>query len=137
MTAHIDSFSSRFGAGPFIVSEHIELSSSRIGGVETPFDHSSAYGWWGDLMLEIVVEHTPPLVPPGQLHHIAFMVDSLDRAVDHCRTHGLPVLLHASTRSGTEFVFCDARDSHGHLIELYERSDGLIGFYEYVRSLTH
>ncbi|MEY2642700.1 MAG: hypothetical protein RLZZ368_1347 [Actinomycetota bacterium] len=135
---HAADHSTRLGAGPFVIAEHIELGSSRVRGVETPFDHSSAYGWWGDLMLEIVVEHSEPLVPPGRgrLHHVAFMVDSLSKAIDHCAQHGAPVLLHASTKSGTEFVFCDDRDRSGHLIELYERSAQLLAFYDHVRSLA-
>ena len=44
------------------------------------FDHSSAYGQWGDVMVELVEEHTPPLVAPGSgVHHLAFIVDDTRR----------------------------------------------------------
>jgi len=133
---HANRHAQLWGSGPFVVAEHIDLAVSLVNGAPTPFDHSSAYGWWGDLMVELVVEHTAPLVPPGRVHHVAYMVDSLPAAIEHCRSHGAPVLLEARTRTGTDFVFCDARDELGHLVELYERSEGLLAFYERVRSLA-
>jgi len=131
-----DRHSQRWGSGPFVVVEHIDLVESRVKGATTPFDHSSAYGWWGELMVELVVEHTPPLVPPGRVHHVAYMVDSLSAAIDHCRSQGAELLLEARTRAGVDFVFCDAREESGHLIELYERCDALTAFYGRVRSLA-
>ncbi|MFM8564241.1 MAG: VOC family protein [Acidimicrobiia bacterium] len=133
---HAVEHASRWGSGPFVTAEHIALSSCRIDGVNADFDHSSAYGWWGEVMVELVMEHTRPVVPPGRLHHLAFMVESLPAAIDLCRAGDAPVVLEATTASGTDFVFCDARDSSGHLIELYERSDALVGFYDRVRAMA-
>lgn len=133
---HATTHAERWGSGPFIVVEHIELASSTLRGSPFAFDHSSAYGWWGDLMVELVMEHSPPIMVPGRVHHLAFMVDSLSTAIDHCRRNDAPVLLEATTRTGTDFVFCDARERSGHLIELYERSEGLVAFYDRVRSLA-
>jgi Glyoxalase/Bleomycin resistance protein/Dioxygenase superfamily len=70
-----ETFTGQTGAGPFFVSAHIPLASARVFGKTADFDHSSAYGQWGDVMVELVEEHTPPIVEPGSgIHHIAFFV---------------------------------------------------------------
>ena len=130
-------FRDRTHCGPFVFAHHIELSSCTINGATSTFDHSSAYGWWGEVMVELVREHSEPLGPsPTGLHHLAFMVDSLSDGIDWCAQQGWPLILHAQTRSGQEFVFCDARHDLGHFIEMYEPSERLLNFYDYVRQLS-
>ncbi len=121
------------GAGPFFVIEHIELAEARVRGSSGEFDHSSGYGQWGDVMVELVQEHTPPLVVPGSgVHHLAFMVESLPDAMRWCAGHDWPELLWARTSGGQEFAFMDARQDLGHLVELYEPSARLLAFYRMV-----
>lgn len=135
--ATIDSFASATGAGPFVVAEHIELDRCAIDGLDGEFDHSSAYGQWGDVMVELIVEHqTRRIGPATGVHHVAFMVDSLERAVAHCEGTAWPVALDATTRHGQRFVMCDARPRLGHLVELYEPSPALVAFYAHVRHLA-
>ena len=43
----------RFGAGPFFVAQHIPVTDVIYRGQPGVFDHSSAYGQWGELMVEI------------------------------------------------------------------------------------
>ena len=94
-------FAEQTGAGPFFVNEHIELTSARVHGRPAEFDHSSAYGWWGDVMVELVEEHTPPLVTPGSgVHHMAFFVDDTVAAVAACTQQGWPEVLWADTTGG-------------------------------------
>lgn len=117
-------------AGPFFVIEHIPLAVARIRGAEGEFDHSSAYGQWGSVMVELVEEHSPPLVEPGTgVHHLAFMVESLPAAQAWCVEQGWAELLWARTSGGQEFAFMDARAELGHLVELYEPSPSLLAFY--------
>jgi hypothetical protein len=121
------------GAGPFFVAAHIDVPTAIVRGEPGAFDHSSAYGQWGDVMVELVHEHTPALGPAAPApHHVAFMVESLADAIVECTDVGWPVLLHATTGSGQQFAFCDARADLGHLVELYEPSDRLRGFYAFV-----
>jgi hypothetical protein len=135
--ATMDSFASTTGAGPFVVAEHVELSRCDVGGRPGEFDHSSAYGQWGDVMVELIVEHqTCRIGPTIGVHHVAFMVDSLERAIAHCEGAGWPVALDASTKHGQRFVMCDARSDLGHLVELYEPSPALVAFYAHVRRLA-
>ena len=43
-----------FGAGPFFISEHIPVTDVSYRGSPSSFDHTSAYGQWGDIMVELV-----------------------------------------------------------------------------------
>ncbi|MEM7094549.1 MAG: VOC family protein [Actinomycetota bacterium] len=115
------------GAGPFVVREHIEVEPAW-------FDHSSAYGWWGSVMVELVCVHAPAELGGEGLHHLAFFVDSFDQATAELTSAGYPAVLTA--RAGTtDFAFHDARASLGHLIEIYEGSAGLRDFYAHIRGL--
>lgn len=128
------------GAGPFFVRHHIEVVDVTYRGRAATFDHTSAYGQWGSIMLELVHVHTPgPNVvtdvigdSPTGLHHLAFLVDDLDAATEHLDEHGHPLAMTARTGNGTEFRFVDASRALGHMIELYVDSDRLRAFYAMV-----
>ena len=134
----------QFGAGPFLVNRHIAVTNVVHRGQPAVFDHTSAYGQWGDLMVELVHDHgTGPSVVRERfaahesgLHHMAFMVDHLDSALDALAAAGYPVAMSAATASGTRFVFVDAVASHGHYFELYQRSERLTAFYDLVRDAS-
>lgn len=129
------------GAGPFFVQRHIPVTGVRYRGKPAGFDHSSAYGQWGGVMLELVHCHTPgPNVvtdvigdSPTGLHHLAFWVDDLDAATDDLAEHGHNLAMTAHTAGGTEFRFVDASAHLGHMIELYVPTDRVRGFYAMVR----
>lgn len=123
----------RCGAGPFFVRHHIEVTDVVVDGASGSFDHSSAYGQWGPVMVELVAVHSPPSLAGIGLHHVAYIVDSFDEGVAELSADGRPQVLLARAGS-TDFAFHDARDDLGHLIEIYERSTGLIGFYDMVRA---
>ncbi len=141
LEAAVADFSHRLGAGPFFVLEHIELAAVRYRGKPGAFDHSSAYGQWGEVMLELVRDHTPGpsavkdvLGPRATgLHHLAFLVDNLEAASKQLTQRGWPEAMWARTATGVEFVFADATADLGHMIELYEPSADLLGFYAMVR----
>ncbi len=130
-----------FGAGPFFVNEHIALEWGQHRGEDCPFVHSSAYGQWGEVMMELVQQESDgpspfrDLYAPGQegLHHVATIVDSLPEAYEHYTQAGYPLATRAMTTTGVEFSFMDATVDRGHFIEVYERSDALLGFYTMVR----
>ena len=130
----------KFGAGPFFVIEHIELNDVRYHGTPSTFDHSSAYGQWGDIMVELVCDHTIGQSPVadvvgagGQgLHHMAYFVKDLASAQVGLVSAGWPEALHASTASGLAFAFHDATETLGHMIEVYEPVDALVAFYRRV-----
>ncbi len=128
------------GAGPFFVRDHIELTEVSSRGRTAEFDHSSAYGQWGSVMLELVQVHTPaPNIVtdvlgdrPTGLHHLAFWVQDLNAAVADLAAHGHHEALRATTAGGVTFRFVDATRSLGHMIELYEPTERLRAFYALV-----
>ena len=131
-----------FGAGPFYVIDRIELDWGEHRGARCDFVHSSAYGQWGELMMELVQqdEEGPSpfrdLYAPNEqgLHHVASFVPSLEDAIESCRRSGFPLSARAMTKNGgTEFAFVDMTSQTGHMLELYEPSQSLLGFYDFVR----
>jgi hypothetical protein len=129
-----------FGAGPFFVRRHIPIASVLHRGVPATFDHTSAYGQWGDVMVELVEDHTAgpsvvrDLFPDGGsgLHHLAFFVPDLMAATSALNERGWPTAMEAVTANGVRFHFVDASSRLGHMLELYERSEALATFYERV-----
>ena len=75
-----------FGAGPFFISEHIPVTDVSYRGSPSSFDHTSAYGQWGDIMVELVQDHgTGPSVvsalynvDESGLQTLAFFVEDID-----------------------------------------------------------
>ncbi len=141
VVATAERMSATFGAGPFHVARHIELARGEHRGSECRFVHSSAYGQWGDLMMELVqqeVEGPSPfrdMYGPGEegLHHLAYFVPDLDAAIAQGASSGMPLATRAATSGGVDFAFLDARSSLGHMIELYVPDERLTRFYGLVR----
>jgi catechol 2,3-dioxygenase-like lactoylglutathione lyase family enzyme len=137
--AHV--WAERHGAGPFILSEHIQVTEVVHREIPSTFDHTSAYGQWGSIMVELFTQHgdAPSVVRErfssgeGGLHHLAVFVDDLDAALAQAPSAGLDVAMTARSRT-TRFAFLDAIGTLGHYWELYEPSPALLGFYELVRS---
>lgn len=131
-----------FGSGPFFVLEHVELTCSEHRGVARPFDHSSAYGQWGAVMIEFAAQYNPDrsafhdMYPAGSgrfgLHHTALWVDDLAAAIARFEAEGMPLAQYAETTTGTAFAFVEGVEKYGHMIELYEPTPGLTGFYAMV-----
>ncbi len=127
------------GVGPFFVREHIAVDDVTVRGRPGTFDHSSAYGWWGPVMVELICQHDggpdPIVGADGAVHHVAYFVDDYATAGAHLAGRGWPAAMTARTRGGTtEFAFHDARSELGHYVEIYERTTALAGFYDHVRT---
>lgn len=130
-----------YGSGPFFVADNIPLAQVRYRGEEAALDHSSAYGQWGDLMVEFVQQNNPgasvfhDLYPDGGqgIHHVALIVDDLSTAQDSFERAGMVTALKARMMDGFTFVMMDAAERYGHMIELYEGTATLTGFYDMVR----
>jgi len=134
-------YARRYGWGPFFLFEHIPLQSCRYRGRPAHFDHSSAYGQAGDLMIELITQHddTPSVLRDlyGRdgvgVHHVAHFVPDLEEALEGARAAGTPAVLEARTATGVDFAMLDAARELGHMIELYEAQGDLLKFYRYVR----
>ena len=133
-----------FGAGPFFVLKNIELQSGVHRGDDCRFIHSSAYGQWGEIMMELVQQESEgpspfrDLYEDGQsgLHHLATIVPDQQQAYASYRAAGYEVATIAVTSGGTEFAFIDAIEELGHFIEVYEESETLREFYKMVQAAS-
>ena len=133
-----------FGSGPYFIAEHIALARSLHRGEERPLDHSSAYGQWGEVMIEFCQQNNPgpsafhDLYPEGSgrsgIHHVALFVDDLEASIAAFASEGSSVALDATMMDGFRYVFIDAVERCGHMLELYEPLPALTGFYDLVRS---
>lgn len=126
------------GAGPFFVLRHIPVQEVVHRGRPAEFDHTSAYGQLGELMIELVLDHTPGPSPVRDLygeqgaglHHFAYLVDDPATTRARLSAFGWPEVFRASTGGG-HFFFHEA-PGLGHLIELYEPQTPVEQFYRTV-----
>ena len=66
---------------------------------------------------------------------MASFVSSLDETIEAYRSAGHPLAARALTKGGTtEFAFIDTSAQMGHMLEIYERTEALAGFYDFVRN---
>lgn len=131
-----------FGSGPYFVAEHIPLRASLHWGQECPLDHSSAYGQWGDLMIEFVQQNNPgpsafhDMYPEHSgrfgFHHVAMFVDDVDAACSDFANQGMGTAFRAEMNDGLVYAFVDAMDRYGHMLELYAPVPQITGFYAMV-----
>jgi Glyoxalase/Bleomycin resistance protein/Dioxygenase superfamily len=128
------------GAGPFFVLDKIKLDSCDLRGKPGDFVHTSAYGQWGEMMMELVQQDSDgpspfrDLYAPGEegIHHVACFVDSTQDAIDDYARAGFTLASRATTM-GSEFAFVDTSKVLGHMIEIYVGDARLRGFYDFVR----
>ncbi|NML92717.1 VOC family protein [Novosphingobium olei] len=131
-----------FGSGPFFVADNIPLARAVHRGTERLLDHSSAYGQWGDVMVEFVQQNNSgpspfhDLFPEGSgrhgLHHVALWVDDVDAEIARFAAAGAPCALRAEMNDGFVFAFADTTATLGHMTELYAPVPSLTGFYAMV-----
>jgi hypothetical protein len=130
-----------FGSGPYFVAEHIPLKTALHRGTPAPFDHSSAYGQWGAVMIEFVQQNNDgpsavrDMFAPGEegMHHVALFVDDIQAARADFVANGMAEALYAEMSDGFAFAMMDATATLGHMVELYEPAAALTGFYDFVR----
>ena len=132
-------FAASTGAGPFFVIEHVALSAARVHGREGSFDHSSAYGQWGTIQLELIEVHTAAprsladiVTKTIGIHHMAWFVDSIDAEQRRLAAVGWPEVMRAETASGFGYAFHDARAQLGHLVEIYRPNESVLRLYSKV-----
>ncbi len=134
-------FTDEMRAGPFYVMEHIPLQCALYRGKPASFDHSSAYGQLGEVMIELIHQHgdepsaVRDMYAAGEVgfHHAAIFVDDLDVAIRRAQEAAMTIALDALTMDGVRFVMADARHSFGCMLEFYEPSPVLQKFYGFIR----
>ncbi len=133
--------SAQLGWGPFFLMEHIPLAHCLYRGTPSAFDHTSAYGQAGELMIEFITQHDdePSALRDlfrhheSGLHHVACFVPNLALSLAELRALGIAIALEARTSTGVEFAMADRSADLGHMLELYEPGHDLRRFYSFVR----
>lgn len=133
-----------FGWGPFFLFEHVPLTRCQYRGREAVFDHTSAYGQAGDLMVELISQSddNPSVLrdlfksDERGVHHVAHFVTDLAAALDSFRSNGMEIALDALTTQGVRFAMVDTTSLLGHMLELYEPIPALASFYSFVRKTS-
>lgn len=131
------------GAGPFFLRRHIPVTDVTHRGAPSHFDHTSAYGWWGNIMVELFTQHDDAPSAARErfamgetgLHHMACFVDDIHAGLARCEAAGL-VVAQTAHAGATLFAFVDDVARNGHYWELYEGNERLRGFYGFVREAS-
>ena len=132
-----------FGSGPFLVVDHVPTPIAQYRGAPAVFDHGSAYGQWGDVMVEFSCQHNPDpsafhdMYPWGSgrygLHHVAVFVDDLHEGIARFEALGHPCALYAEVGANA-YAMVDTVALLGHMTELYVPNADLTGFYDRIRA---
>jgi len=140
LDAAIGQFVRHFGAGPFFRIDHVPLAGITSQGEPGEYDHSSAFGACGSTMFELMQVHrTAPrraqeafaLAAPA-LHHVGYVVTSLDEGVAALAADGIPEALRANL-GDIGFVYLDARPILGHNVELLADVPAFHDFFAMIR----
>lgn len=143
LRAGVEHFARSYGAGPFFGMEHLEFDEVDYLGQPAVYDHSSAFGQCGSILIEVTQVHdarpqqfADALVKPGAgVGHVAWLADSLEdevarlTAAGHTRFHG--------GRTGpAQAAWFSGGPIAGHPIEVLQRREELLGFYRMVRDAS-
>ncbi len=133
----IDTWATVYGAGPFYVLEHVAFDECSSRGNPAVYDHSSAFGQWGAVPVELQQVHD---VRPAELalrlaadaraavNHVGVTAD--DPAAESARLESLGFGLSMYARLGEfEFFWHDATAPFGFCIEIITAGPELDAFW--------
>ena len=136
-------FAAATGAGPFFVMTHIPFDEVTYRGEPAVYDHSSAFGAWGALIVELTQVHDVQpsglrdalVAPGGGVGHVAWLAESLGDEVARLKDAGITAF-HAGRTGPASAVWFDGGELFGHPVEVLERRDELLRFYAKVREAS-
>jgi hypothetical protein len=136
-------FAAATGAGPFFGMEHIVFEEVTYLGEPAVYDHSSAFGAWGSLIVELTQVHEArpdglrdAFVGPGAgIGHVAWLAESLEAEVARLRALGVTPF-HTGRTGPASAVWFDGGRLFGHPVEVLERRAELERFYATVREAS-
>jgi catechol 2,3-dioxygenase-like lactoylglutathione lyase family enzyme len=137
----VEQFAATFGAGPFFVMEHLEFQEVSFEGAPAVYDHSSGFGAWGPILVELSQVHdaqpagfADALAAPGSgLGHAAFIADDLEAETARLTAAGLTPF-HEGVTGPAHAVWLHGGPQLGHAVEVIQRRDEILGFYAMVRA---
>ncbi len=137
----VERFAATFGAGPFFVMEHIAFDAVSFEGGPAVYDHSSGFGQWGPILVELTQVHDAQpaglaaalTAPGGGLGHVAWLAPDLDAEVARLEATGMRAF-HAGRTGPASAVWLDGGPQLGHPVEVLQEREELLGFYALVRA---
>lgn len=128
------------GAGPFFLIPHLSFDVCTFNGEPAEYDHSSAFGQWGEIMVELTVVHSAAPAELAEMAggraprvgHIGMLVDDLEAESAALEAAGMPVF-HTGSSGPVSARWHDGRAQLGHHVELLRRGPEIEGFYETIR----
>ncbi len=133
-----------FGAGPFFSVPHMKFDTCTFNGEPATYDHSSAFGQSGEILIELTVVHgaTPPdlaeVMRGGQaprVGHVGMLSDDLETDSRLLEAAGLPVF-HSGSSGPIRAHWHDGRKQLGHHVEILLRTPEIEGIYAMVRGAS-
>jgi hypothetical protein len=137
-------FAHTVGAGPFLSLGHVPLDFATYRGSEARYDHRTAFGQWGPVLVELsVIQGAQPSElgvfmgrdRPGTLGHLAWLVDDPDAASAAMERDGME-LVHTGGTGPVRAHWHDGGAQFGHPIEILRRCPEILGMYETVRDAS-
>jgi len=116
------------GVGPFFVMENIHLDQMKYRGEPTEAVFTVAWAYWGDLQIELIKpQDDHPSIYSGEyadigdgLHHVAFLIDDIEKAYAACERHGAEVVLEGNF-GNTRVIYADPGQGPGSLVEVLQQ----------------
>jgi catechol 2,3-dioxygenase-like lactoylglutathione lyase family enzyme len=139
LPAAVARFERDFGAGPFQLLEHIAFDEVTYEDAPAVYDHSSAFGAWGPILVELTVVHDAQpaglrdaFVAPGAgVGHVGWLADDLDAEVARLEAAGLQVF--HTGRAGPVSAVWLRGGLFGHPVEVLRRVPEIEAFYASLR----
>ncbi len=125
------------GAGPFLHIGHVPLAEATYRGENAHYDHSTAFGQCGPIMIEISQIHAAEpaglaaffaSTPPPAIGHVGWLADDLEAASAELEHQGL-ALVHTGGSGPVQAHWHDGRSQLGHAVEVIRRCPEVEGFY--------
>lgn len=138
LPAAAERFAAVTGAGPFLLIEHVPLEVVTFDGAAGGYDHSTAFGQWGPVMVEISRVHAASPAGleaflggsrPPHVGHVGWLADDLEAESERLAVAGLP-LRHTGRGGPVQAHWHDGATVTGHPVEVLRRCPEILGFYQ-------
>lgn len=140
----VDRFNRMYGLGPFVMRRHVSLEGTTYRGQPSSLDISAAHAQLGEIQIELIQQHGGGqsmlrdmyAADEEGIHHAAIFPHDFQEMIDHFTKMGLEETTRLVTIERRGAAFIDARQSLGHMIEVYIVNQSLLDFYDLVADLA-
>lgn len=135
----VEHWTTVYGAGPFFRLDHIAFDSCTSKGRDVKWDHSSAFGQWGPITVELQEFHEVEpslgrLLTAGRtegINHVAYAVTDPRAESDRLESMGYPEYAHAEL-GDIKVTFHDTIELLGYSIEVHQAGPTLDAYFDKV-----